>query len=69
MYRLGMQVCCEAESAVFHSRQFNELRLVTESQVLDASESAAISSVEAADRACAAAICVITTTGRLKMFL
>lgn len=57
------QVCQEAENAIFYTQMFKELVLTTP-RPTDIVHSIAIAAVEASVRAQAAAIIVVTTTGR-----
>ena len=57
------EICREAESAVYHRQLFEELRKLTP-KVTDFSNSTALASVEAAINCLAAAIIVITVSGK-----
>lgn len=56
-------ICCEAEAAIFHKNVFSDLMLKTPIPT-DATTSVAIAAVNAAMKSLAAAIVVLTTTGR-----
>ena len=56
-------ICCEAEAAVFHRNVFSDLNLKTPIPT-DATTAVAIAAVNAAMKSLAAAIVVLTTTGR-----
>lgn len=58
-----MQIAREAEAAVYHRQLFEELRRAAPLS-RDPTEVTAIGAVEAAFKCCAAAIIVLTTTGR-----
>lgn len=58
-----LQIAREAEAAVYHRQLFEELRRAA-SLSRDPTEVTAIGAVEAAFKCCAAAIIVLTTTGR-----
>ena len=57
------QIAREAEAAVYHRQLFEELRRAAPLS-RDPTEVTAIGAVEAAFKCCAAAIIVLTTTGR-----
>ncbi|XP_054712991.1 pyruvate kinase PKM-like [Uloborus diversus] len=61
--RVMHAICCEAEAAVFHRTVFSDLMLKTPSPT-DATTAVAIAAVNAAMKSLAAAIVVLTTTGR-----
>lgn len=56
-------ICCEAEAAIFHKNVFSDLMLKTPIPT-DCTTSVAIAAVNAAMKSLAAAIVVLTTTGR-----
>ncbi|GBN18017.1 Pyruvate kinase PKM [Araneus ventricosus] len=56
-------ICCEAEAAVFHKNVYSDLMLKTPIPT-DQTTSVAIAAVNAANKSLAAAIIVLTTTGR-----
>lgn len=56
-------ICCEAEAAIFHRNVFSDLMLKTPIPT-DVTTSVAIAAVNAAMKSLAAAIVVLTTTGR-----
>lgn len=58
-----LQIAREAEAAVYHRQLFEELRRAAPLS-RDPTEVIAIGAVEAAFKCCAAAIIVLTTTGR-----
>lgn len=58
------KTCKEAEAALWHKNLFNDLVRATQSITLDAAHATAIAAVEAANKSVAAAIVVITTTGK-----
>lgn len=58
-----LQIAREAEAAVYHRQLFEELRRAAPLS-RDPTEVVAIGAVEAAFKCCAAAIIVLTTTGR-----
>lgn len=58
-----LQIAREAEAAVYHRQLFEELRRAAPLS-RDPTEVTAIGAVEAAFKCCAAAIVVLTTTGR-----
>ncbi|XP_061920047.1 pyruvate kinase PKM-like isoform X1 [Entelurus aequoreus] len=56
-------ICREAEAAIFHQQQFEELRRLTPLSS-DPTEVTAIGAVESSFKCCAGAIIVLTTSGR-----
>lgn len=58
-----MQICREAEGAIFHQQLFEELRRLTPLSS-DPTEVTAIGAVESSFKCCAGAIIVLTTSGR-----
>lgn len=58
-----MQICREAEAAIFHQQLFEELRRLTPLSS-DPTEVIAIGAVESSFKCCAGAIVVLTTSGR-----
>jgi hypothetical protein len=58
-----LQIAREAEAAVYHRQLFEELRRAAPLS-RDPTEVTAIGAVEASFKCCAAAIIVLTTTGR-----
>lgn len=63
------QICREAATAIHHRRVFEELKLVCGEGCNDTAESIAISAVSASFQANAAAIIVLTTSGRSAWYL
>jgi pyruvate kinase len=57
------QIAKEAESAVYHKQLFEELRMLTP-RPTDITHTTALAAVEASVNSMAAAIVVITSTGR-----
>ena len=60
---LSVQICREAEAAMFHRQLFEELRR-TSHLTRDPTESVAMGAVEASFKCCASAIVVLTKSGR-----
>lgn len=58
-----MQICREAEAAIFHQQLFEELRRLTPLSS-DPTEVTAIGAVESSFKCCAGAIIVLTSSGR-----
>lgn len=58
-----MQICREAEGAIFHQQLFEELRRLTPLSS-DPTEVTAIGAVESSFKCCAGAIIVLTNSGR-----